>query len=185
MPRLRVLIVPLSVLLLAVSIYALLILFRAEPGLYVELRLISVWDETLLMERRDVLWCLHIEAVAPPREGRDFVELLSGCYKGMGAAYVSHEKLRRVAEGWVEEMRSRGSDPEAFWTAFIVRAYVVNGAGRLLYSGMNTFSYKPCDMLEPRALKLIVTLIKGHHAAQIESEPAHLRPRLAKRVSFP
>ncbi|MEM2617204.1 MAG: hypothetical protein QXL64_06730, partial [Thermofilaceae archaeon] len=119
----------LTLVLVSLATTALaLVALKAPPGFYIELRLRSPTDETGLLARRDVVWCLFIDAIAPASMGGDTVKLLYSCYRGRGAAYINHQQLQKIAEGWVNLVESRGGDPETLTTALIVRAYVGNAS---------------------------------------------------------
>jgi hypothetical protein len=91
-PLKRVRLRDLALVLLAAAVGSAVYVFalRPVPGLYLELKLLrDDVDESSLLDRGDVVWCVFAEAVAPPTFKDDTVKLVWSCFKGRGAVKVS------------------------------------------------------------------------------------------------
>ena len=163
---------------LAVYVFAL----RPEPGLYLELKLLRDGvDESSLLDRGDVVWCVFAEAVAPPTSKEDAVKLVWGCFKGRGAVRIPYEALKPVAEGWERVCRDRGVDPSTFTFGLITRVVVGNASsGSVLYAATDSIPLNPATLLQARAWRVELKLRKGSPLIESETRETLVTPKLAQ-----
>lgn len=174
----------LLLVLLAVAVGSAVYVFalRPEPGLYLELRLLRDGvDESPLLDRGDVVWCVFAEAVAPPTFKDDTVKLVWNCFKGRGAVKIPHEALKPVAEGWDRVSRDRGIDPSTFTFGLIARVVVGNASsGNVLYAATDSIPLNPAMLLQARAWRVELKLRRGSLLIESETRETLVTPKLAQ-----
>lgn len=181
--RARALVLALFAVIVGSVVYVFAL--KPEPGLYLELKLVRDGiDETSLLERSEVVWCVFAEAVAPPTLKEDAVKLVWSCFKGRGAVKVPLDALKPVAEGWDKVMRDRGVDPSTFTFGLIARVIVGNASsGEVLYTATDSVPLSPGMILQARAWKIELRLRKGRGVIQSEVREALATPKLARPVT--
>ena len=178
--RLRVLVLVLLAAAVGSAVYVFAL--KPEPGLYLELRLLrDDVDESSLLDRGDVVWCVFAEAVAPPTFKEDAVKLVWGCFKGRGAVKIPYEALKPVAEGWERVCRDRRMDPSTFTFGLIARVVVGNASnGNVLYTATDSIPLNPATLLQARAWRVELKLRKGSLLIESEARETLVAPKLAQ-----
>ena len=178
--RVRALVLALLAVAIGFAVYAFT--FRVEPGLYLELKLYRDGDdETFLLDRRDVVWCVFAEAVAPPTLEEDAVKLVWGCFRGRGAVRVPLDTLNPIAEGWVKVAKERKIDPPTFTFGLITRVVVGNASdGKVLYSATDSVALNPNDLLQTKAWKVELKLRKDGLLIESKARETLVTPKLAQ-----
>ncbi len=178
--RLRVLVLVLLAVAVGSAVYVLAL--KPEPGLYLELKLLrDDVDESSLLDRGDVVWCVFAEAVAPPTFKEDTVKLVWSCFKGRGAVKIPHEALKLVAEGWERVCRDRRMDPSTFTFGLITRVIVGNASsGSVLYAATDSIPLNPAKLLQARAWRVELKLRKGSLLIESEARETLVAPKLAQ-----
>jgi len=178
--RLRVLVLALLAVAVGSAVYVLAL--KPEPGLYLELRLLRDGvDESPLLDRGDVVWCVFAEAVAPPTFKDDTAKLVWSCFKGRGAVKIPYEALKPVAEDWDRVSRDRGIDPSTFTFGLITRVIVGNASnGNVLYTATDSIPLNPSNHLQARAWRVELKLRKGSLLIESEARETLVAPKLAQ-----
>jgi len=181
--RLRVLVLASLVVIAGSAVYVFAL--KPEPGLYLELKLVrGNVDESSLLDRSDVVWCVFAEAVAPPTHKEDTVKLVWSCFKGRGAVKVPYEALKPVAEGWDRVARGRGIDPSTFTFGLITRVVVGNASsGSVLYTATDSIPLNPAMLLQAKAWRIELKLRKGKLTIESEMRETLVTPKLAQPVA--
>ena len=178
--RLRVLVLALLAVAVGSAVYVLAL--KPEPGLYLELRLLRDGvDESPLLDRGDVVWCVFAEAVAPPTFKDDTAKLVWSCFKGRGAVKIPYEALKPVAEDWDRVSRDRGIDPSTFTFGLITRVVVGNASsGNVLYAATDSIPLNPATLLQARAWRVELKLRRGSLLIESEARETLVAPKLAQ-----
>ncbi|AFH42959.1 hypothetical protein [Fervidicoccus fontis] len=154
--RFFLIVVIVSILVITTISYALFL--SPKPGLYFSPSLYSFEsnmtnDISSLLDNKNVVWHIHVSAIAPFLSNNDFVDLLDSCYSGQGAAYIPYESFKPVVDSWLTVLKQRHLDPNYFTTSLIISVEVFNKTdGKILYSAFDTMKYRPIDFSFPKGV---------------------------------
>jgi hypothetical protein len=110
-------------------------------------------DASGILNSKDVMVELQINAIAPPTESDDIITLHSGVYAGKGPIVISTPLFQNLSREWVSVYKSRSVDPSSAYSGLIIRAIAFNTTSRqMIFQVYDSISYSPYQVANGNSL---------------------------------
>ena len=110
-------------------------------------------DASGILNSKDVMVELQVNAIAPPTEKEDIITLHSGVYAGKGPIVISSPLFQNLSREWISIYKSRSVDPSSAYSGLIIRAIAFNTTSRqMIFQIYDSISYSPYQVANGNSL---------------------------------
>ncbi|HGE72221.1 TPA: hypothetical protein ENX78_15385, partial [Candidatus Poribacteria bacterium] len=114
-------------------------------------------DASGILNSKDVMVELQVNAIAPPTESDDIITLHSGVYAGKGPIVISSPLFQNLSREWVSVYKSRSINASNAYSGLIIRAIAFNTTSRqMIFQVYDSISYSPYQVANGNSLFITI-----------------------------